>query len=356
MPRISVVMPIYNSRKHLRAAVDSVLAQTFQDWELLAINEFGSLDGSAEIIMEYSQKDPRIHFIQNTKLLGLAESLNKGICLAKGEFIARLDADDLAHPKRFQKQVQFMEQYPNVIVCGTYQHHFGPETDWIHMPSTDPKQCRANLLFFCDLCHSTLMLRKQTLLDYDLFYDSSYLAEDYELWTRVIEFGDIANIPEVLGKYRWGQENITQKKLDSLYEESGTIIANSLKRNLGIVLTDQQKQMVRNWKNPVNEIDRDSRGQFFSDLEKLLRTIYEKNKNDLFYDENALLNSIAKKWIEVRYRQPFYTNIQCSTIDDIFKNRSMYYLWKRIKIFWQCNKGINRKIKKIHKKFKEIML
>ena len=74
-----------------------------------------------------------------------------------------------------------------------------------------------------------------------------------------------------------------------MYEESGTIIANSLKRNLGIVLTDQQKQMVRNWKNPVNEIDRDSRGQFFSDLEKLLRTIYEKNKNDLFYDENALV-------------------------------------------------------------------
>jgi len=356
MPKVTIILPVRNSALHLIEALDSIKSQSFQDWDLLAIHEFDSNDGSLELLETYRKKEKRIQIIENSEKLGLARSLNLGIQKAEGEYIARMDADDISAPTRLEKQVALMDSKPQIGACGTYQHHFGPETDWIHMPSTDPKQCRANLLFFCDLCHSTLMLRKQTLLDYDLFYDSSYLAEDYELWTRVIEFGDIANIPEVLGKYRWGQENITQKKLDSLYEESGTIIANSLKRNLGIVLTDQQKQMVRNWKNPVNEIDRDSRGQFFSDLEKLLRTIYEKNKNDLFYDENALLNSIAKKWIEVRYRQPFYTNIQCSTIDDIFKNRSTYYLWKRIKIFWQCNKGINRKIKKIHKKFKEIML
>lgn len=354
MARVSVVIPIYNSKKYLRDAIDSVLAQTYPDWELLAVNEFGSDDGSAEIIEEYSKKDSRIHLIQNTGKLGLAESLNKGIRLAEGEYIARLDADDLAHPKRFQKQVQFMDDHPNVIVCGTYQHHFGPETDWIHKPAVSPEQCKANLLFFCDLCHSTLMLRKNALIEHNLFYAKEYLAEDYELWTRVVRVGDIANIPEVLGEYRWGEGNITAEKLNAIYEESGIIIGNNIEKNLKITLTDKEKSLLRNWKNPANEIAVIDRKRLYTELETLLKKIYQKNKTENYYEETALLNSIAKKWNEVRYRQPFYSSPQGNTIENVFKKRDFYYFVKRVQTFWHCNKGIKSKFKKICKKFKEI--
>ena len=96
--------------------------------------------------------------------MGLAESLNKGFRLAKGEYLARLDADDLAHKERFEKQVEFMDRNPQIGICGTYQHHFGDGVDWTHCPPITNDECRARLLFNCDLCQTTLMWRREVIL------------------------------------------------------------------------------------------------------------------------------------------------------------------------------------------------
>lgn len=353
MPRISVVIPVFNSKKYLKETIESVLAQTFQDWELLVVNEFGSDDGSAEIISEYSQKDSRIYLIQNTEPLGLAESLNKGIRLARGEYIARLDADDLAHPKRFQKQIQFMDEHPKVIVCGTYQHHFGPEINWIHKPSKNPEQCKANLLFFCDLCHSTLMLRKQALLDYHLFYDKTYLAEDYELWTRIVQVGQISNIPEVLGKYRWGEGNITVEKKEQLNVESGKIVLKNLKHNLGLELDPSEAILFQGWENPFSKENAGKkREQLLDNLEYVLRRIYERNEEVGFYESNALLSTIAAKWYWAKWGEPFNRLRKVKSIHEIFDQSYRVTFLSRVIRFCENNRGIRVKMKKIVKKAK----
>ena len=120
---VSLVIPVYNSQKYLEECIRSILMQTYSDWEALFINEFGSDDGSREIILNYAKKDKRIKLIQNDSKLGLAQSLNKGFQIAKGNYIARLDADDIAYPARLERQVEFMEQNPNIGVCLSLIHN-----------------------------------------------------------------------------------------------------------------------------------------------------------------------------------------------------------------------------------------
>lgn len=352
MVKISVVIPVYNSREYLRESIESVIVQTFQDWELLAINEFGSDDGSSDIIEEYCLQDSRIQLIQNKERLGLAESLNKGIRMAKGEYVARLDADDLAHSDRFRKQVEFMDAHPDVVVCGTYQHHFGLETDWIHRPAISPEQCKANLLFFCDLCHSTLMLRRETIVTNNLWYDKSFLAEDFELWTRVIRVGKIANIPQVLGEYRWGDGNITKDKINRLHDESGNIVARNLELNLKLKLNDSEQAYFRNWHNPLDDFE--DKNVFLKKMEQLLRRIYEKNNEEQYYDQQALLNAISTKWRWVKYNDPFNKIVYVRDINHVFRRAFRIKLINRIYYFCLNNKGIKLKLKKIIKKIRNI--
>lgn len=318
-PLITVLLPIYNSRRHLKESVASIQAQTFPNWNLLAINEFGSDDGSADLIRSMAAEDPRIQLIQNTTRLGLAESLNLGIRIADGKYIARMDADDIAHPERFEKQAAFLEAHPEIALCGSWQHHFGPHTDWIHRPAADPAECRANLLFDCDLCHSTLMLRKQTFLEYHLFYDSNWLAEDFELWSRAASFIGISNIPEVLGEYRWDGENISAGKIEKMAAEHSIIVAKSLERNLKISVKPKDYELLEGWRNPFAEQkDKKIRRQMYARFQALLIDIYNENQKKRFYDEKALLNIIAAKWRSVRYMEPRNAKREVSSLEEIF--------------------------------------
>ncbi len=162
--KISVLIPVCNSRHYLKQAIQSIQSQTFTDWEMLVINEYSSKDGSAELVRRLAQQDDRIRLIQNKKSLGLAESLNEGMRLASGDYIARMDADDLSFRTRLEKQAAFLDAHPDISLCGTYQRYFGPDISWVHRPALEPERCKASLLFDCDLCHSTVMLRRRDFL------------------------------------------------------------------------------------------------------------------------------------------------------------------------------------------------
>lgn len=354
MARVSVVIPIYNSSKYLRESIDSIIAQTYDDWELLAINEYGSNDGSAEIIKEYELRDSRIHLIQNRDQLGLAESINKGIRLAQGEYIARMDADDISHPKRFEKQVKVLDENPKVIVCGTYQHHFGGDTNWIHKPAISAEQCKANLLFFCDLCHSTLMLRKSAIENNNLWYDNHFLAEDYELWTRVVRVGDVINIPEVLGEYRIGENNITNEKKEHLNVESGKITLRCLRENLGLELEEKKSILFQGWENPFSPENAGMhREVLLQELEAMLRLIYHSNASVGYYDDKALLATLAAKWHWAKYYEPFNQLRKVGTIDEIFNSKYNNDFLHRLVRFHKNNKGVKIKVRKVFRKIKE---
>ena len=331
-PLVTVLLPVYNSRSHLREAIESIQAQTYPNWELLAINEYGSNDGSADIIRGSAANDSRIHLIQNQSRLGLADSLNLGIQMAKGKYIARMDADDLAHADRFEKEAKLLEAHPEIGLCGSWQHHFGRHTDWVHRPPSTPEECRANLMFDCDLCHSTLMMRKQTFLEHHLFYDSAYLAEDFELWTRAVRVMQITNIPEVLGEYRWSGENISRQKQDKMAAENAVIVANALNRNLGIQVRKEDYELLEGWKNPFfSQPDKRLRKQMYVRFQALLTEIYEANKEVGFYEEKALLGILASKWRYSRYMEPRNVRRRVNSLDEIFDphyHPNYWLIWK----------------------------
>ncbi len=340
MCMVSVIMPVYNSKAYLKESLESVMHQTYQNWELLAVNEYGSDDGSADLLRAYEKKDPRIHLIKNEKRLGLAESLNQGFHMAGGKYLARLDADDLAAPKRLEKQVQYMEEHPKVGILGTYQHHFGPYTDWIHQTPVTPAQCRAGLLFGCDLCHSTLMLRKEIVEQYHLYYDNSYLAEDYELWTRALFVTEIANLPEVLGEYRIGEDNITNAKKEKLDLESGYLVASTLKRSLGYELPESRIWFFRGWENPFLKYEEKERTRYFHEFEKVLREIIKKNQKVQFFEEKELLRVIDAKWRWAKFQTVWNEKREVNSVDEIFrqKGKATYFFKKIFRRFYYAVK------------------
>lgn len=347
MPKVSVVMPVYNGAKHIREAIDSVLAQEFADWDFWIINEYGSDDGSGEIVAEYAKGDSRFHLVQNSERLGLAESLNLGFRLSGGEYIARLDADDLAHPERFARQVELLDSQPDVGICGTWQHHFGASTDWIHKPQAKAEDVRARLLFNCDLCHSTLMLRRETVFKHNLFYDNSFYAEDYELWCRAMLVTDIVNIPEVLGEYRVGEDNITAGKKELLDAESGRLTARNLRLAFGLELAEGEEELFCAWSNPFDAYIGGERKARLADLERILRQIYSLNSSKRFCSDSSLLNSLAAKWNWAKYHAPRDFQYDVKDIEQVFAEQTRPGFYLRYKDFCAKNRTLQAKFKKV---------
>lgn len=350
-PVVSVVLPSYNSVQDICRSIDSILDQTFTGWELLVVNDLGSDDGTPDLVRMYSLFDNRIQIIQvKEERLGLAESLNTGIRAARGKYVARLDADDTSAPTRFEKQVAYLDAHPEVGVCGTWQRHYGPERDWVHEAPANPAACKARLLFWCDLCHSTLMIRRNVFVDNDLYYDQNAYAEDYELWTRAMEYTEFANLPEVLGEYKEDGTSITSQKFLMLCEESGRIVANTLRRIWGIEIPDEDVALFKGWKNDYATVP--DKADRLRRLEELLRMIWYHNQEHPFFDNQELLQAIAAKWYWAK-KSAAWTGIRynVSTIDDVFNDRkSAPNLLVRYSAFRKMNPSRKVRIKKIIKK------
>jgi glycosyltransferase involved in cell wall biosynthesis len=204
-PTITVLMPVYNGAMYLPEAIDSILQQTYEDFEFLIIDD-GSMDQSVRIINSYD--DPRIRLIKNEHNLGLVSTLNKGIDLAKGEFIARMDCDDISLPERFEKQMALMSQHPEVGVCGGWIEYFMGRVLVLKLPVSD-EEIKRRLPSDNPIAHPTVMMRTKVIKNLQVYYNPGYShVEDYELWIRLAVVTCFANIPEVLLKYRIHPEQV----------------------------------------------------------------------------------------------------------------------------------------------------
>lgn len=196
MPVISIVMPVHNAGLYLTPAIESILKQTYKDYEFIIIND-ASNDNSLDIAKSYD--DPRIVLVENKKNMGVAWTLNRGISLARGRYIARMDADDISVPKRLEWQFRFMEAHPEVGVSGGWVKHFGIGLPTIARVPLDPQEVFGYMHFENPIWHMSVIMRKEVLVKFDLKYDSSFSrSEDYDLWTRAIQYFPMANIAEVL--------------------------------------------------------------------------------------------------------------------------------------------------------------
>ena len=200
MPLVTVIMPVYNGEAYIREAIDSILSQTFGDFELLILND-GSSDRSAAIVKSY--QDPRIRLIENPTNLGLIPTLNRGLQLARGMFIARMDCDDRSLPQRFVRQLEFLRAHPNVGICGAWMEAIGEREGYIWRYPIEPERIRASLLFESVLAHPSVMMRRELLERHGLCYSVTYQdAEDYGLWFEAAQHFALANLSEVLVQYR----------------------------------------------------------------------------------------------------------------------------------------------------------
>ncbi len=208
-PRVTVLMPAYNAARYVRAAVASILAQTYADFELLVLDD-GSTDGSGDIVDEVA--DRRIRLVRNEANLGLTRSLNRGLGLARGELIARQDADDLSAPDRLTKQVEFLDAHPDVALVGSWYRKMdaaGALLGARHLPE-DHALLRWALLFYCPFVHSAVVFRRHVVVDERSAYDERFVyAQDYDLWSRLARRHRVANIPAVLVDYRQGPATMT---------------------------------------------------------------------------------------------------------------------------------------------------
>ncbi len=210
LEKISVIMPTYNtSVLILKEAVESILKQTFHDFEFIIID-----DGSTNEACNYleSLNDRRIRLIRNKSNIGITKSLNIGLKEAKGKYIARMDADDIALPTRFEKQYAFMEQHPDVIVLGTNYEKFGCKSYKSSAKSVDQELYRVRLLFENPgPKHPTAFFNHEVFLTYQIQYDESlHYAQDYALWTNVIHYGKIEVLQDNLLLYREHIDQISQ--------------------------------------------------------------------------------------------------------------------------------------------------
>ncbi len=209
-PKVSVLMTVYNGEEFIKEAVDSILNQTFKDFEFLIIDN-KSTDATVDIIKQY--KDEHINLVVNEENIGQANALNKGLKLAKGEYIARLDADDISCPERLSKQVEFMEKNLDIGICGSWIETIGYDSGHIRKLPISPEEISVFLLFNNVIAHPSVMIRNNILRKNNLIYRSEFSpAEDYDLWERMSHITKIANIPQVLLKYRLPSKKVRESR------------------------------------------------------------------------------------------------------------------------------------------------
>jgi len=194
-PPIAVVLPVYNGERYLEVAIRSVLDQTFTNFELLVIDD-GSTDRTLEVLSSFS--DPRLRIIRFPVHRGLVTALNTGIGESRSEFIARMDADDICMPQRFERQVAFLRAHPQIGLCGTWIRSFGDVTLEFR-PPIKPEAVRARLFFGWAMGHPSIMMRRDCLKQHGLLYDGNFRhVEDFDFFIRAAEVTNLANVPEVL--------------------------------------------------------------------------------------------------------------------------------------------------------------
>jgi len=287
-PLVTVLMPVYNGEAFLREAIDSILNQTFSDFEFLIIND-GSTDSTEAIIKSYN--DPRINYHKNEQNIKLIATLNKGLALARGKYIARMDADDISLPDRLEKQVHFMEKNPEVVACGTWAESFGVDNAFVKYEAGH-QDIMFKMLYQCHLVHPTVIMRTQEVQSFKPQFDFNFAhAEDYDFFVRLGYKYRLANLQQVLLKYRSHAQSVS-KAYDEVQKSNSNIIRHSEFVHLGY---------------PVS-------GQLVADFAVLNHHAYSKVKS-------------SPAEIKTMFEGMLNANLKSHVFDNTFLEKKLSYLW-----------------------------
>ncbi len=317
-PLISVVMSVYNVENYLSEAIESILNQTYKNFEFIIIND-GSTDKSLKIIKNYQKEDNRIVIISRENK-GLPYSLNEGIRKAKGKYIVRMDADDISLPTRLEKQVKFMENNPDIGISGSDIIEFGENVETsIRKLLKKNEGIKSELLFSSTFAHPSVIMNKKMIFKYNLFYDGNFLhAQDFELWTRMAKVTKMANISKPLLKYRIVKNSITREANKNPKERYliHKKIFNSALEELGIQNSDEESKLHFN----VSLYKRIKEHKVcFKQLENYFNKLIISNDKKNIFDNYELKKVLGKRWlVNVYYRKDIRRFFSKYTLYGIF--------------------------------------
>lgn len=284
-------MATYNGQAYIKEAITSILNQTFSDFELLVIDD-GSTDQTVSIVKSFD--DERIKLHRNEENIGLTKSLNKGLKLARGEYIARMDDDDVSLPQRLEMQVKFMDENQDVGACGSWLQIIddtGEPTN-VYETSSDHDEIVGMFLFHNAIFHPSVIIRKATLDEHKLSYDESFeTTQDYDLWQRLSMVSRLANIPEALVKRRKHVKSISSNRRE-LQQNNADRVRFKLLKELGIDPTDEEAALHRQ----IANYEHATTLEYFQRAEGWLTRLWQSNHKRKLFPEEGFTTVIKKKW------------------------------------------------------------
>jgi len=291
-PLVSWLMPVRNGEKTIRRALDSMIDQTYKNYEIIIIND-GSTDNTSAILNDYVDKKLRIRIWHNEKNLGIANSLNIGLDLCNGDYIARMDADDVSYCDRLEKQVRFMEENPDVDILASQVRVVNISaqseqiSDWL-----DNESIKARLLFSCCICHPSVMIRREMLIRNNLRYPDCE-AEDYALWASLISKAGISIFPEPLVEYHIHGDNVCTVRFGKIQNCMVKTSRRAISIELGLDLSGFPDCLF-GWREraPIP----DDLCSFLSSSAKLLQMINDANNQLIKIDKEALHETLKRQW------------------------------------------------------------
>jgi glycosyltransferase involved in cell wall biosynthesis len=287
-------LPVYNGESYLREAICSVLDQTFNDFELLIIDD-GSTDSSLEIINSFT--DSRIRLLRNKKRCKLSGALNRGMDSASGDYIARMDADDICKPQRLATQVAFMDQHQSLGVCGSSVKMFGIRGTSVYKPQIGCKHVHAQALFDNPFVHPSVIMRRELFDRHSLRFNGDYYpTEDFELWTRALLLFPGDNIDSVLLHYRVHPHSMTNSDWSDMDAQALSIV----RRELNLFGCPASEEQIKFHRSIGRQMSRQcqSRQEILS-AEKWLKSLIVLNEKEKKYDPVALTEVIEDIWFRL---------------------------------------------------------
>lgn len=284
-PAITVLMPVHNAEEHIREAIESILVQTFNDFEFLIVDD-GSTDSTRDIVRTYN--DPRIKLVKNTKNRGTVHVLNQGIELARGKYIARMDADDISLPKRLEKQFAFMERNPSIGISGSAMRLIkkGKLKNTRKQPCTN-EELKIQLLFGTCFFHPTVILRTDLAKTHP-YPDNLVYTQDYNYWTNLADKTQFANLDETLLHFRTHETQISHTKAGLQISNARTIRTAYLQKLFGHC-SDNEIDIHHQLAENKDNIDLEETKAW---IEKLIKL----NDNSNTFLSTIFINEMAKKW------------------------------------------------------------
>jgi glycosyltransferase involved in cell wall biosynthesis len=332
-PLVSVLMPVFNAEAFVSEAVGSILSQTHRSLELIIVDD-GCTDATIEKIR--AVKDARIFIIENPKNLGLAASLNKAISHARGNYLARMDADDISLPDRIAIQVNYLEQNPDVSVLGTGMKYFN-YSQYKNLFPSDHDSCKAKLLFNVCFGHPSVMFRASVFDQSDVRYKSELkqYSEDYELYTRLVDSHRFANLQSLKVRYRTFRPSI-KSEAENLRKNNSMNVRMQMLSRINLFPNHQEKQLHKFLSESTSGIDR----VVALDVVAWAERISNANRTFSYFETQSLNKTLADQTFFLFYNNP---QISLSLTDlrkfSFFKNyRLPVYLWAK----WQARKLMKR--------------